>query len=107
MKTTPLEAHRALIPWNEKPIGYRRRLGLKPLRKHSRLLDQNILERVQRECDGIAVIQYYGHPSRRMAIAYPLKGLNGLDATREAIREVITSRRGSVSCGNYVFPLNS
>ncbi len=108
MKTSPLEAHRATLqtvifgPMN---LATRRGIGRSPLRKQSRLLDQSTLARVSRECEGVALVEYYGHPSRRSAIAYPLPG-HTLEETRNAVRNAFVTS-GSVSCGHYVFSLAS
>ena len=109
MKTTPLAAHRESLHTSiHHPLGLseRRRVTARPLRRTSRLLDQSALGRVIRECDGIATVEYYGHPSRRMAIAYPLRGWDGLEETRAAVRNALTVSGGFVSCGNYVFSLS-
>ncbi len=109
MKTTALDAHRFTIrnvlPGFSSIWSARRRIGARPLRRASRLSDAGLMGRLTRELAGIATLEYYGHPSRRMAIAYPRQGIDGLDATRAACREAAAFISGSVSCGNYIFSL--
>jgi hypothetical protein len=106
MKTTALDAHRATLrtylfgPLN---LETRRRFGYKPLSRHSRLLDANTLHRIQQETESCAVVEYYGHPSGRRLIAFPLPGVS-LETVRAAAKNGATVS-GHVSCGNYVFPI--
>lgn len=106
MKSASLNAHRATLctylfgPMN---LETRRRFGYKPLRKHSRLLDANMLHRIQRETESCAVVEYCGHPAGRRLIAYPLPGVS-LETVRAAVKNGATVS-GHVSCGNYVFSI--
>lgn len=109
MNTTPLAAHRAALHTTiAAPLGLaeRRRVSARPLTRNARALDESTLGRIARECEGVAVVGYYGHPSRRMAIAYPLAGWDGLERTRGHVRLAVGDVRGHVSCGNYVFHIN-
>ena len=106
MNSAALDAHRATLrthlfgPMN---LEIRRRFGYKPLRKHSRQLDANALHHIQRETENLAVVTYHGHPAGRRLIAYPLPGVT-LEAVRAAVKNAMVVS-GSVSCGNYVFPI--
>lgn len=104
MKQETLDASRKTLgthlfgPMN---LERRRNVGTKPLNHYGRRDLEEKLRRVRRECEGIATVFVYGHPSRRMLIAYPLAGFDWRDASKAVQNCFVVS--GNVSCGNYVF----
>lgn len=80
-------------------LAARRRLGLKPLKRSERIADQATRDQLALDLAPYATVEFYGYPSRRSLIAYPLPGI-----PLETVRTVL-NRRTSLSCGNIIFSI--
>lgn len=82
---------------------FRRMMYVKPLTVPERMADEATRDELEQALEGIATVFHFGHPARRMLIAFPQRGYTEKD-TMDAIAKVAPwIRGGGFSCGNYFF----
>lgn len=84
-------------------LSARREMRTPVMTKSRRLWVEGKLVTFSRAMENVATVEFYGHPSRCMAIAYPLPGKDWRDVSAAAREVAVVS--GNVQCGNYIFPI--